>query len=329
MIRRTFFIILSFLVFSVVVLALLFYFSWQSLLTPLATASNIPGSDFTINSGEPASSVAQRLQRQKLIKSAWAATLYLKVTNFENRLKPGTFRLSPNSNVSTIIDHLMAGPTDIRVTIPEGWRREQIATRLADSLGKSSGFNAVDFLTQTVALEGQLFPDTYLFSQNTSTSEVIQIFTANFSKKTSLHPGLVSDREVLILASLVEREAKLDADRPLIAGILKKRLLAGWPLQVDATVQYALDSHNCARSPLSCDWWKPVFDTSYSSPYNTYLHPDLPPGPICNPGLASIAAANTPQDSPYWYYLTGTNGQTYYAKSLSEHNLNVDKHLQP
>jgi len=132
----------------------------------------------------------------------------------------------------------------------------------------------------------------------------------------------------LIIASLIEREVKTPADRAIVGGIISKRLDNGWPLQIDATVQYASATSHCSADPADCDWWQPITDTKFPSLFNTYLHSGLPPAPICNPGLASITASASPQDSQYWYYLTGTDGQTYFAQTLGEHNLNIDKHLK-
>jgi len=216
-----------------------------------------------------------------------------------------------------VFDTLISGPQDIWITFPEGWRREQIAARLANTL---AGFDEQLFLQLTAKSEGQLFPDTYLIPFQATPQDILTIFLKNFTKKTGLDPQSGADREIIILASLVEREAKSDPDRAIISGILKKRLANDWPLQVDASVQYAANRAD--------NWWQPITDTKYPSPYNTYLYPGLPPGPICNPGLAAINAVRTPQDSPYWYYLTGNDGVTYYAKTLDDHNLNISRYLR-
>jgi UPF0755 protein len=131
--------------------------------------------------------------------------------------------------------------------------------------------------------------------------------------------GDISD-ENLILASLVEREVRVDTDRKIVAGIILKRLKADWPLQIDATIQYVLGNKN--------DWWPKNIDTKFESKYNTYLNPGIPPTPICNPGLRSIEAVLSPQNTNYWYYISDDQGVTHFAKTLAEHNLNVDKYLR-
>ena len=306
-------------VFGLVLLSLaLFtgiYYWWSRQLQPAQ-----PGSGqeitFTVAPNQTAAQTINELTNNHLITFPIAAKLYLQFSGLDQKIRPGTYTLSPGLDLPEIFQVLTSGPKDIRMTIPEGWRREQIATRLSSVL---PDFNSQEFLAATAPLEGQLFPDTYSLPPTASVSQIVNILLANFAKKSGLK--LPSQHEVLILASLVEREAKADPDRAIIAGIFQKRLDAGWPLQVDASVQYALGT---AR-----DWWPQNIDTKYQSDFNTYLHPGLPPAPIASPGLASIQAALHPQDSPYWYYLTGTDGRTYYARNLSEHNLNIDKYLVP
>jgi UPF0755 protein len=282
---------------------------------------------FVVTKSESGDSIIRRLQTTGLIRSTIVAKIYLRLTNTSHRLKPGGYSLTPASSTPQIFAVLVSGPADIWVTIPEGWRREQIAARLGNSL---TNFSAYEFNQLSATYEGQLFPDTYLLPALATPSSVLSIFLKNFTKKTNLDPTLPADRQTLILASLVEREANTDSDRLLIAGILQKRLAANWPLQVDASVQYATSTKACMATPIEvCDWWQEILDTTYPSPYNTYLNPGLPPGSISNPGLASIRAAKEPQTSSYWYYLTAPDGQTHYAATLEEHQQNIDKYLQP
>jgi UPF0755 protein len=135
---------------------------------------------------------------------------------------------------------------------------------------------------------------------------------------------------VLILASIVEREAGLDQDRPLIAGILLKRWRQGWPLQADATIQYAVGDDRCQGQEAECDYWAPVkkADLAINSAYNTYKNQGLPPGPICSPGLASIKAVVYPQTSDYWFYLSDSDGTVHYARTNEEHSENVTRYLR-
>lgn len=292
-----------------------FYWWWTNQLTPV-NPSNNRQVEFIIRPNQTASQVVTSLASSRLIRSNIAAKLYLKYTGLDQKIRPGSYSLSPIQSLGEIFQLLTSGPLDIRVTIPEGWRREQIAARIKANL---SSIDINDFLRQTASLEGQLFPDTYLLPANTSASDVIRIFLSNFTSKT--HLDLPRQNDVLVLASLVEREAKTDADRPVIAGILIKRLNNNWPLQVDATVQYTQNT--------GPNWWAPVLNTKLPSIYNTYLHLGLPPHPIANPGLASITAVLHPQDTVYWYYLASPDGVTHYASDLAGHNLNIDKYLSP
>jgi UPF0755 protein len=312
------------LLFIIVALSLGFWYGYQVYFNPRPAKMLVL---FSITPKESASSIISRLKSENLIRSEIALKVYLRLNNLAQKLKPGGYQISRGFTPERIIDQLIKGPEDVWVTIPEGWRREQIAARLKNSL---KNFDPYEFNTVSAPFEGQLFPDTYLIPAGATASDTLQIFLKNFTKKTGLNPALAGDRRILILASLVEREAKSDPDRQIIAGIFQKRLDNNWPLQVDASVQYAVSAKSCMATPIDqCDWWQEIFDTRYPSLYNTYLYPGLPPGPICNPGLASIQAVQAPQMSPYWYYLTGSDGVTRYAENLSGHNLNIDKYLKP
>lgn len=226
---------------------------------------------------------------------------------------------------------------EISITVPEGYRREQIAALLEDK-GVTS---ADDFMTATDGDEGKLFPDTYLFYPGATANSVRQKFIDNYNTKLA-SLGTVTKNQ-LIIASIVEREAKQDSDRPGIAGVYYNRLSAGFNLGADPTVQYAKETLALTaalkevktvaeRSAVIKDFkfWQPITRADYSaveSEYNTYKVVGLPPTPICNPGLASINAAVKPATSEYYYFLTGSDGQTYYAKTLEEHNRNKAAHL--
>lgn len=299
--------ILAILVVAVVFAGMGFWWCSQQIL-PTKPSSTVKAT-FVVAKNETASQILQQLRSKSLIRSPLAARIFLLISNQEKHLQAGSFILSPGLSLAEVFQVLTGPPADVWVTIPEGWRREQIAARLAANF---ADFNLQEFIRQTATLEGRLFPDTYLIPISATASAVVQIMSSNFMSKV----GPIDDK-TLIIASLVEREANSETDRPVIAGILWKRLKAGWPLQVDATVQYARGD------------WSPVTDTHYSSIYNTYIHPGLPPTPIANPGLAAINAAKNPETTPYWFYLHTADGSAYYAKSIDEHNSNIDKYLRP
>lgn len=264
-----------------------------------------------IANNEPANSVLQKLVNQNVIRNYWVAKLYLQGQGLDQKLKPGSYIVSRNLTLSQVLEALTQGPKDIWVTIPEGFRREQIVQKF-ESFNQ---FDAQDFLTQTASSEGRLFPDTYLVPLHANAKDVVNMMSKNFATKV----GEISN-ENLILASLVEREVRVPEDRKIVAGIVKKRLEADWPLQIDATIQYVQGSKN--------DWWPKNIDTKFVSVYNTYLNLGLPPTPIANPGIEAINAVLAPEITDYWYYLSDDKGVTHFAKTLGEHNLNVDKYLK-
>jgi len=159
-------------------------------------------------------------------------------------------------------------------------------------------------------LEGYLFPDTYEVDYPITPEKVIRMALSNFQKKVSLDLQKGNFREIIIMASLLEKEVRSYEDKQIVAGILWKRMKEGWPLQVDSTINYALGESG-VKTYFS--------DLEIDSPYNTYKYKGLPPGPICNPGLESIKAAVYYQDSSYWYYLSAKNGKTIFSKTFSQH----------
>ena len=177
-----------------------------------------------------------------------------------------------------------------------------------------------------------MFPDTYLIAKDATSLEIATRLKNTFNEKVdrkTLLSGIknhLTEDEVIVLASLIEREAKSNEERPIIAGILINRLNAGIALQVDATVRYA-QGYNAAEN----SWWTPpVTQDDYSttkSVYNTYLHVGLPPKPICNPGLESIRAAAEPADTDYMFYIHDSEGKIHYARTGEEHQQNMQKYL--
>lgn len=288
---------------------------WQRQIKPTNNTQEVT---IVVPKNQVAGTTVQQLAEKNVIRSALAAKLYLRATSMGPKLQNGTFVISPNQTLPQVLESLTHPAKDVWVTIPEGWRREQIAARFAAELtGPDAAFVSSEFLTQTKSLEGQLFPDTYLVPRYATAADVVKILTDNFSRKTNL--DIKTQHSALILASLVEREGKTNEDRPIIAGILSNRLAEGWPLQVDASVQYALGT--------ASEWWPKNIDTKFASPYNTYIHTGLPPTPIANPGLSAINAALNPAKTPYWYYIHSPDGVAHYAKTLAEHNANIDKYL--
>jgi len=291
---------------------------------------------FTIDRGETMAQIASRLKEVNLIRSPFHFKLYLFLTGKAKKVQAGVYQFAPSMGVSEIARLLIKGITDQRVTIVEGLRQEEIGELLVEK-----GF-VIDLKEwcQTIAdqkLEGELFPDTYFFPPKATQGAILKIISRNFEKKAKvgleaeIQASGLSLKGVLTLASIVEREARADKDRRLVASIILKRWRRGWPLQADATVQYAVASAKCKVPGLFCEWWPKGLnqsDLQVKSAYNTYVYQGLPPGPICNPGLSSVKAVLNPEDSPYWYYLNDENGTMHYAKTDEEQVANIGKYLR-
>lgn len=277
---------------------------WKTSLLPV-DPKNQTTTTFVIARGDGVKEIAKKLHDQGLVRDQIAFFLLVKKLGLEKNIQAGSFKLSPSFSASDLSAKLTIGTEDVWITIPEGWRSEQILEYL-----KKPG----DWKQN----EGKYFPETYLIPKQMELENIRQLMLKTFTDKV----GTVSAQD-LVLASLIEREAKKEIDRPIIASVLKNRLEIGMALNVDATIQYLLGKPG--------DWWKKdltLEDLRVKSPYNTYLNPGLPPAPICNPGLSSIKAAISPAKTDYLYYLSDKTGAIHYAKTLSDHNANVAKYLQ-
>ncbi len=306
---------------------------------------------FVINPGEPARFIAARLASAGFIVDADLFNLYIRVTGLERHIEAGNFMLAETMTIPEIAESLQnALFEEDLVTIPEGFRAEEIAERLAEkniiepdrflaavrnprSLSIFEDYDFLQELPPDATLEGYLFPDTYRLPVLASSPEiVIAPFLNNFEAKVG-SDGLVggasgmSGRNLVTLASIVEREVVQADERPLIASVYLNRLngtctadVGGNYLQADPTVQYA-------RGTVGNWWWKPERIEEYatvSSPYNTYLNPGLPPGPIASPGLDAIEATRSPATTAYCFFLaTGDDGRHVFAQTLAEHQQNL------
>jgi UPF0755 protein len=229
--------------------------------------------------------------------------------------------------VKLVHDRLTSSPTptlqqraDIKVTIIEGKRREEIAAQL-ELAGVTT---ATAFLEASSDVEGKLFPDTYRFFPNTPAAEVVKTLTDTYHKRTLDSPPTA---DLLTLASIVEREALRDEDRAIIAGVYQNRLAVDMFLGADPSVHYAKDTATwlATGKPLGFAFWGEITQADYRavvSPYNTYLNKGLPPGPLCNPGLKSMRAAASPARHDYYYFLYDGD-ELKLAKTLEQHNRNA------
>lgn len=317
-------LIKSFSIFALIVLFAVFvgiYFVKQTFL-PISNESKTV--DFMINKGASVSQIGNNLQKAGLIKNGVVFKFYIQLTNSQNKIQAGEFQLSPNLSLTEIVEKLKKGPTELWVTIPEGTRREEIAIKFATALNKDQKF-IEDFMDLTDGKEGYLFPDTYLFPKAATVTQIVNKLESTFDAKAK-----DATREQIIMASLLERETFADSEKPIVAGILFKRLNNDWPLQVDATLQYAKDSAKYKTVSSANKYWEPIYsnDKEINSAFNTYKNLGLPPAPISNPGLSTIEAAINPEESDYWYYIHDNSGKIHFARDLSEHNANIDKYLR-
>jgi UPF0755 protein len=284
---------------------------------------------FVIPKGQPTQLIAERLKDENLIRSSLAFRYIIYQKALQKKIQAGSFKLSPSMSTSELATVLTKGTDDLWITIPEGWRREEIAVSLLKQ--DLVNFDEQEFLSLTNGLEGQLFPETYLVSKSSTTQTIVNVMLDTFEKKVLLNlsedlAGSELDlNQVLTLASLVQRESAIDEEMPLVAGILFNRLNINMPLQVDASLQY-IKGYSVAEQ----SWWSTptAADKNLDSVYNTYQNPGLPPRPICNPGLVAIKAALNPQTTSDLYYLHDLSGKIHTAETLDEHNANVNQYLR-
>jgi len=315
----------------------LIVFWWKANIQPVSSDSSIKR--LVIAKGTSAIQIGEQLNDNEIIRSPLAFKFYVQLTGKSKRIQAGEFNLSSDLNLFEVVNQLLSGPSEVWITVPEGLRHEEVIERFILGLEKQGEEQVLfrnSLLSLTKGSEGELFPDTYLFPKTASASAVYNMLVSTFNKKLAtiieddIQDSTRSMSEVLVMASLLERETVTSEERPIVAGILYKRLDNEWPLQVDAAVQYAVASAECGSSPGNCDNWWPILtraDLDINSSFNTYKYPGLPPTPIANPGTSSIDAAIYPEDSPYWFYIHDEKGKIHYAETVEEHNRNIAKYL--
>ena len=328
----------------VVVIALfsLSYFYVEKKLTGRASNSDVEQS-FSIKEGEGVNPIASRLDRNGLISHRYWFEIYIWSKNKESNIVVGTYNLSPNMTIPEIVDVITSGKgkkEDQTVTVIEGWDNNQIGEYLAGK-GISSKeeflnegalteqyrpyFAFLQGLPKDRTLEGYLFPDTYNVIQGKTTAgQLISKMLSNFDKKLtdSLKEDIKKSKhsldDIVIMASIIEREVPKEMDRKIVSGIFWKRIKQKQSLDSCATISYILGVNKKQYS---------YEDTRIDSPYNTYINRGLPPGPIGNPGISAIMAALYPQESDYYYFLSDPKtGETIFSRTLDEHNRAKDEH---
>jgi peptidoglycan lytic transglycosylase G len=339
------------------------YFAWSTVTDVFqpANANAAHKIEFLIQPGETGSTIADQLQAKGLIRNSLAFRIWVKIKGVDTtKFQAGLYNLSPSMTIDQIISQLLLGqPDEVPVTILEGWRLEQTAYQFAHNEPyqplvkfKIADFmnivknparlqNTYPFLKSIPAgnsMEGFLFPDTYKVSVAATAQDVVDQMLGNFAAKlqkyhldTLAKQYKMSLYQMVTLASIVQREAFFDADRPLVASVYWNRIYrpnaeTNGELDADPTVQYARDSQ-----PGTTKYWTPLADAARNilpnSPYNTYTHAGFPPSPICSPGIASLLGAATPATSNDYYFLSKSDGHNVYAQTLAEFQADEQKYL--
>jgi UPF0755 protein len=293
--------------------------------------------------GTGSAGIAAELERAGVIRSRYAfeaLRLALEMRGHGGTLKAGEYRFDHAASLTEVYARLRRGDVfTVTVVVPEGFNIFDVAGAVAGAgLLKDTGDAKAEFLQaemqhvelvkqwspQAKSVEGFLFPDTYRFGRHATAVQILTAMTKRFGVEAARlglgsHGDIVTTptERVVTMASLVEKEVHLDAERPVVASVFENRLAAGMPLQTDPAVIYA--------SLLRGTWTGVIHQSELhsDSAYNTYAHTGLPPGPICNPGLAALKAAMHPATTDYLYFVADANGATRFAKDLAGHNANV------
>lgn len=321
---------------AIVVLALLIaaaVTAWATLYRPLSRVERGRPVQVEIPTGASTSEIAAILAAKGVVPNPTMFRVQTRLAEADGNLRAGVYELSTGMPYELVIEKLVEGPPlkYVTVTIPEGWVVGQIARRLEKEAGISrkefldlAKGGAEEFSTEHPylkgaykgSLEGYLFPKTYRLKEGTTAREAIEIMLDQFDREIASVDMKKAEKrgmtvpELVIIASIIEKEARLAEERPLVSSVIYNRLKRDMRLEICATVEYVLPGN---RFRLT---WR---ETRTPSPYNTYLHDGLPPGPISNPGLASLQAAASPANTDYIYYvLTGKDGSQTYASNARD-----------
>ena len=304
---------------SAVILVFAFYFFF------FCPPFNFPKNRLiSIEKGMTLDQIAETLCQNDVIKSKFWFRVIVTIMDGEDGADAGEYFFDGGKNLFSIANSVAKGKfgfDPISITIPEGAASFEMAQIFGKKLAK---LDQEEFLKKAMALEGYLFPDTYLFLPNATADDVIKSMRSNFIKKLAeiydeLKKFEKPVEDIIIMASLIEEEAKDSNARKIISGILWKRIKMGMPLQVDAAFSYFMGKNTFQ---LTLD------DLKVESPYNTYKNKGLPSGPISNPGINSIMATIRPVETDYLFYLSDLNGDMHYARTFEEHKKNKQIYLK-
>jgi len=302
----------------------------------IAGDRSLPAATVTVDvpEGYGIGQIGDQLQQAGVVRSGALLKYYATLRGVASRVDAAEYEFPPNQTMSEVVDRLASGgrPPVVWVTIPEGYTAREIARRLeASQLTSAAAFEDVaehnSLLIDgslTRGLEGYLYPDTYQVRRGTAPEDIAALMTDQFRKKLPKDAERQARKlgfslpDIVILASIIEREAKVDKERRLMAGVYYNRLKRGMPLEVDATIEYALPYHKAVLH---------YRDLEVDSPYNTYTHTGLPPTPIANPGGRSLYAALHPAHTDYLYYVYTGNGRHHFSRTLQEQQDAVRRYL--
>jgi len=288
----------------------------------------------TITKGESLRRVAEMLYENKLIRSAPIFTMYAFLRGDASRILPGSYEITGNNTFFEILSKITKGPEAFRVTLREGMTIREVDAYLGEQgiivPGSLFSYKPDKHLEERLLeygfssdkrfkhLEGFLFPDTYEFVREEGAESVVLKMVDNFEDKVGLALKVFTREErykKMIIASLIEKEVANDYERRVVSGIIERRLKVDMPLQVDASILYG----TCVEYG-DCDRILHKKDFVLSSPFNTYTNRGLPPRPIANFGMAALRAALSPEKTSYWYYLSTSDGKTFFSKTFKEHD---------
>ncbi len=309
------------------------WFFWRAMRTPYKGYTE-PRTRVEVRRGQRTATILKKLQKEGVLRDQWIPLVYMQLLRRSDSLKAGVYQFDKPLSALDVIDKLVRGDVILRtITIREGLDRFAVGKLFAaEGFGTEEQWRAVtgeadlvrDIAPDAQSLEGYLFPDTYKFDPGTPVKTIVEAMVANFRKNwgselATITTGL-DPHQTVTLASIVETEARLPQERPIVASVYINRVRRRMLLGADPTVIYAMKlagrwNGNIRKGDLQID-----------SPYNTYKVPGLPPGPIANPGLASLRAAAAPATTPYLYFVARNDGSHVFSTNNAEHNRNVEKY---
>lgn len=279
--------------------------------------------------GMTVANIAKEAEASGVVRSSFLLYTVLTLRHDPTAIFAGVYTFTEPQSVFAVANQFGTGAIDdesVRLTIPEGMRVKEIAELVNKALPQ---ITKEDYEALATPFEGYLYPETYFLPPSFTAADLVELQRETFTERIEplrayIEQSSFSEYEILILASIIEREANDETSMRTVSGIFQNRLAIGMALQADASIEYTLDTplNELEEGELATKL------REVDSPYNTYLYPGLPPTPISNPGITAIKAVLEPIASEYFYYLTGTDGQFYYARTLDEHNENVAQYLQ-